>query len=46
MSEADLSGADLRGADLREAHQRGLTADEAKTGEIPGIGMKTRGLRS
>lgn len=46
LSEADMSGADLRGADLRDAHQRGLAASDVKTGEIPGLGVKTRGLRS
>ena len=46
LSEADLTAADLRGADFREAHQRGLISIGALVGDIPGLPLATRGLRS
>lgn len=45
LTEADISEADLRGANLSDAHQRGLEIDGVKTGEIPGLGLQTKGLR-
>ncbi|HEY4161604.1 MAG TPA: pentapeptide repeat-containing protein, partial [Dongiaceae bacterium] len=45
LSEADLTAADLRGADFRDSHQRGLICPDARTGDIPGLSLATRGLR-
>jgi len=45
LCEADLSAADLRGADFSDSHQRGLIMPGARTGEIPGLLLATRGLR-
>jgi uncharacterized protein YjbI with pentapeptide repeats len=46
LSEADLTAADLRGADFSDTHQRGLILPGARTGDIPGLSLTTRGLRT